>query len=159
MAEALQADPAELLAGSPSAPSKLPKGRFITNHSEPDADVIPVYSFEDVEGAKTINKRVAGYTPRPPALRGVRDGYAIYAPDDSMEPRYCAGWLLYVNPVKPARPGRDVVVWRRRGTPLLRQLDRTTKDGLVARPLGKGDAVAEEDIVRTHLIVGCSHEG
>lgn len=34
----------------------------------------------------------------PPQLDGIRDAYVVYAVDDSMEPRYHSGELVYVDP-------------------------------------------------------------
>ncbi|OAN53868.1 hypothetical protein A6A04_13325 [Paramagnetospirillum marisnigri] len=46
----------------------------------------------------------------PPALAAVKGAYGLYAVDDSMEPRYFHGELLYVNPAKPAQAGSFVVI-------------------------------------------------
>jgi hypothetical protein len=61
------------------------------------------------------------YTPRPADLEGVRAAYAIYMVGDSMEPRYEPGWLLHVNPFKPATRGRDVVVYKKNQAVLMKQ--------------------------------------
>lgn len=45
----------------------------------------------------------------PPILRGVRDAYAVYVVGESMEPRYFAGEVLYINPRVPIRRGDFVV--------------------------------------------------
>lgn len=45
----------------------------------------------------------------PPALRGVRDAYAVYVSGESMEPRYFAGEVLFINPRLPVRRGDFVV--------------------------------------------------
>ena len=41
------------------------------------------------------------YLVRPPILAGVATAFALYVEGDSMEPRYFAGELLYVNPNRP----------------------------------------------------------
>lgn len=46
---------------------------------------------------------------RPPALRGMRDLYAIYYQGSSMEPRFEAGEVGIVDPSRPARIGDYVV--------------------------------------------------
>lgn len=55
------------------------------------------------------NGDVQGMAHRPGALIGVTNAFACYMTGDSMEPRYEAGELLYVNPIKPIRP-RDYVL-------------------------------------------------
>lgn len=47
---------------------------------------------------------------RPPALRGVRDLYAIQFVGDSMEPRYESGEVAIVNPHRPVSKGSYVLV-------------------------------------------------
>jgi len=47
---------------------------------------------------------------RPAPLSTVRDAFAMYVVNDSMEPRYRQGDLLLIHPQRPVRPGRDVLV-------------------------------------------------
>ena len=47
---------------------------------------------------------------RPAPLATVRDAFAMYVVNDSMEPRYRQGDLLLIHPQRPVRPGRDVLV-------------------------------------------------
>lgn len=47
---------------------------------------------------------------RPASLAGVKDAYAVYVVDESMEPRYFSGELVHVHPHKPPQPGAFVVV-------------------------------------------------
>lgn len=47
---------------------------------------------------------------RPPALIGNPRAYAIYVEGDSMEPRWSAGDLVFVDPRRPPSPGDFVVV-------------------------------------------------
>ena len=46
----------------------------------------------------------------PPHLAKIRDAYAVGVVGDSMEPRYFAGEMVFVNPHKAARRGDFVVV-------------------------------------------------
>ena len=62
-----------------------------------------------ITGAVTIGRPI-GYQLRPPALLNVPDAYALYVAGDSMEPRFCSGDLVYINPHRPYRQGDDVVV-------------------------------------------------
>jgi phage repressor protein C with HTH and peptisase S24 domain len=50
------------------------------------------------------------YTVRPPALAGVSNAFALYVHGESMEPRYYAGEILYVNPNRPVTKGCFVAV-------------------------------------------------
>ena len=102
-----------------------------------------------------------GYTPRPANLNGVRGAYAIYMLGDSMEPRYDQGWLLHVNPFKPAIRGRDVVVYKKNKAVLIKQFVGWDKDALVLRQLNPAREikVPREEIGECHLIVGVNQEG
>ena len=62
-----------------------------------------------ITGAVTIGLPI-GYQLRPPSLLNVPDAYALYVAGDSMEPRFCSGDLVYINPHRPYRQGDDVVV-------------------------------------------------
>jgi phage repressor protein C with HTH and peptisase S24 domain len=101
-----------------------------------------------------------GYTPRPANLAGVRDAYAIYMVGDSMEPRYNQGWLLHVNPFKPAIRGRDVVVYKKDQAVLIKQFVGWNGDTLVLRQLNPDETlrIPRGDVVECHLIVGVDQE-
>lgn len=62
-------------------------------------------SFELNRGAEAMN-----WSDRPYFLQGVGEAYGLYVNSDSMYPAYSEGALLFVNPVRPARRGDDVVV-------------------------------------------------
>jgi phage repressor protein C with HTH and peptisase S24 domain len=102
-----------------------------------------------------------GYTPRPANLGGVRAAYAIYMVGDSMEPRYEQNWLLHVNPFKPPRRGRDVVVYKRGQVVLIKQFVGWEGDILVLRQLNPPDTlrIPRAEIEDCHLVVGTDQEG
>src|ERR1019366_7185007 len=50
------------------------------------------------------------FVVRPPALGGVSNAFALYVDGESMEPRYYAGEMLYVNPNRPITRGCFVAV-------------------------------------------------
>jgi phage repressor protein C with HTH and peptisase S24 domain len=102
-----------------------------------------------------------GYTPRPANLSGVRAAYAIYMIGDSMAPRYEPGWLLHVNPFKPATRSRDVVVFKKGNAVLIKQFVGWEKDALVLRQLNPPAElrIPRADILECHLIVGADQEG
>jgi phage repressor protein C with HTH and peptisase S24 domain len=90
----------------------------------------------------------------------VRDAYAIYMVGDSMEPRYNQGWLLHVNPFKPAIRGRDVVVYKKDQAVLIKQFVGWNGDTLVLRQLNPDETlrIPRGDVVECHLIVGVDQE-
>jgi len=102
-----------------------------------------------------------GYTPRPSNLNGVRGAYAIYMIGDSMEPRYQQGWLLHVNPFKPAIRGRDVVVYKKDKAALIKQFVGWERDALVLRQLNPARElkIPREEVAEVHLVVGVDQEG
>jgi phage repressor protein C with HTH and peptisase S24 domain len=102
-----------------------------------------------------------GYTQRPSNLSGVRDAYAIYMIGDSMEPRYMQGWLLHVNPFKPPTRGRDVVVYKKDQSVLIKQFIGWNGNELVLRQLNPDETlrIPREDVVECHLVVGVDQEG
>ena len=152
-------DPTALLELGLEIPAERARTRGTSTKMRDDFDeFIPVVSFEG--GAESSIKRVVGAKPRPPSLRDVRDAYAIYAPDNSMEPRYRRGWLLWVNPGKPASEGRDALMYPKDGLPVVRQLARCSNGALVGKPLsGNGPSFREDEVTALHLIVGVDQEG
>jgi phage repressor protein C with HTH and peptisase S24 domain len=73
---------------------------------------LPVYGTANgaPEGALVLDQTVYELTPCPNHLESVADAYAVYVAGDSMEPRYDAGDLVYVNPNKPVRRGSYVIL-------------------------------------------------
>ena len=102
-----------------------------------------------------------GQTSRPANLAGVRDAYAIYMTGGSMEPRYEQGWLLHVNPLKPPIRGRDVVVYKKDQSVLIKQFISWNDKELVLRQFNPEEIlrIAREDVVECHRIVGVDQEG
>jgi phage repressor protein C with HTH and peptisase S24 domain len=62
------------------------------------------------DGSFEWNGETVDEIPRPHALIGVKDAYAIYVAGDSMEDRYYSGETVYVHPWKPIHKGHFVVV-------------------------------------------------
>lgn len=65
--------------------------------------------LEKVEQTIVEQASVIGFAKRPPALAG-RKAYALYIVGTSMEPRYMAGELVFVDPSRPPQIGDHVVV-------------------------------------------------
>ena len=101
-----------------------------------------------------------GYTARPANLSGIREAYAIYMVGDSMEPRYEQGWLLHVNPFKPPKRGRDVVVYKQGQAVLIKQFVGWEGDTLVLRQFNPPDTlrIPRDEVRECHLIVGAAYE-
>ncbi|KAB0269015.1 LexA family transcriptional regulator [Microvirga brassicacearum] len=62
------------------------------------------------DGMFEFNGQVIDTIGRPPNLASVKSAYGVYVRGTSMYPRYNEGEVVHVNPVKPARPGHDVLV-------------------------------------------------
>jgi phage repressor protein C with HTH and peptisase S24 domain len=125
------------------------------------ADQIPIRSA----GRGGIDQQMfmdgIGYTPRPANLAGVRAAYAIYMVGDSMEPRYEQDWLLHINPFKPPKRGRDVVVYKRGDAVLIKQFVGWEGDTLVLRQLNPPETlrIPRGEVLECHLVVGVDQEG
>ena len=103
-----------------------------------------------------------GFTDRPPVLKGVDGGYAVRVIGQCMKPRYEPGWLVYIDPNRRLKAGRDVVVYRH-GDP----------EGLIKRFVGWEDhelvlyqfnptgtiRIPRDNVAMCNLIVGASHDG
>ena len=71
------------------------------------------------------------YVVRPPALTGVSNAFALYVHGESMEPRYFAGEILYVNPNRPLSKGCFVAVEMTNERGLIKQFLHRSDDLLV----------------------------
>ncbi len=71
------------------------------------------------------------FVERPANLKGVFNAFALYVDGDSMEPRYFAGELLYVNPNRPITKGCFVAVELDDGQGLIKQFLRRSDDEIV----------------------------
>lgn len=71
------------------------------------------------------------YIVRPPALTGVSNAFALYVHGESMEPRYFAGEILYVNPNRPLSKGCFVAVEMTNERGLIKQFLHRSDDLLV----------------------------
>lgn len=100
--------------------------------------------------------------PRPPSLAGVPKAYAVYAKGDSMEERYYAGELVYINPARPVEPGNFVLVQLKPahdGEPpgaVLKRLVRRSATKVVLEQFNppKKIEIKTSDIVSMHRVVG-----
>jgi phage repressor protein C with HTH and peptisase S24 domain len=144
-----RAEPSASLLGAPAALARVP-------------DHIPIRSAASAGGDREmlLEDGPIGYTARPANLGGVRSAYAIYVVGDGMAPRYEPGWLLHVNPFKPPRRGRDVVVYKADNAVLIKQFIGWEDDTLVLRQLNPSDIlrIPREEVRECHLVVGADQE-
>lgn len=73
---------------------------------------VPVFGVAvgGTDGDFSLNGDVVDRVRRPPGLADNRTAFAVYVRGSSMEPRFYQGDLLYVDPLRPARSGDDVLV-------------------------------------------------
>ncbi|MGY0779843.1 S24 family peptidase [Azospirillum argentinense] len=146
---------------APSAPPRF-VGR---GNGHQNSDMIPIRG-----GARGGNEQemflndVIGYTARPSSLKDVKDAYSMYMVGDSMSPRYEPGWLLYVHPHKPPKPGRAVVVEKTNDAVMVKVL-RSWKHGKIelisinTQEYPEPIIIDERNVRCVHVIVGSSEEG
>jgi len=93
---------------------------------------------------------------RPSLLAGARQAYAVYMTGDSMEPRYHALELLYVNPARPITSGCYIVLQKANGEAIVKRFTRRSDDVVVLEQLNPpvGIQVPAEEVAAIHRIVG-----
>lgn len=96
------------------------------------------------------------YVERPATLAGVANGFALYVDGDSMEPRYFAGEILYVNPNRPISRNCFVAVELRDGQGMIKQFVRRTDDHVFLRQFNpaRDIRIPARDIKRMYRITG-----
>jgi phage repressor protein C with HTH and peptisase S24 domain len=101
------------------------------------------------------------FVERPANLRGVSNGLALYVDGDSMEPRYFAGELLYVNPNRPLTKNCFVAVELADGQGLIKQFLRRSDDEVVLRQFNppKDIHLKAGDVRKIHRITGSAEGG
>ena len=110
MARALDTTPHWLLTGD-DPPAVEPPGVPVDLAAATGRD-LPVYGLAagSVLGALTMTSDPVEYVPTPPGLARVRDAYALIVTGASMEPKYEAGDMVFLNPHRPPRRGDHVVI-------------------------------------------------
>jgi SOS-response transcriptional repressor LexA len=98
---------------------------------------------------------------RPPALSGVSNGFALYVEGDSMEPRYFAGEVLFVNPNRPITKGCFVAVELLDGQGMIKQFLRRNDDHVVLHQYNpaKDLRLALREVKRMYRITGAGEIG
>ena len=100
------------------------------------------------------------YVVRPATLAGAKNAFALYVDGDSMEPRYFAGELVYVNPNRPLTKGCFVAVEMKDGQGLIKQFLKRSDEQVVLRQLNppKDIRLHARDVKQLYRITG-SAEG
>jgi len=101
------------------------------------------------------------FVERPANLKGVFNAFALYVDGDSMEPRYFAGELLYVNPNRPITKSCFVAVELSDGQGLIKQFLRRSDDELVLRQLNppRDLHLQVDKVKRIYRITGAGEAG
>ena len=101
------------------------------------------------------------FVRRPPGIANRKGIYCIYTEGSSMEPVYESGDLVFADPHRPPRMGRDVVVQLRPKSPggeprcLLKRLVRRTATRWVLCQFNPAleISLAEKDVIAVHLVL------
>jgi phage repressor protein C with HTH and peptisase S24 domain len=101
------------------------------------------------------------FVSRPSGLDGVANAFALYVDGDSMEPRYFAGEVLYVNPNRPISRNCFVAVELQDGQGLIKQFVKRSDDTVMLRQFNpaKDLRLATRDVKRMYRITGASEAG
>lgn len=101
------------------------------------------------------------FVTRPSGLDGVANAFALYVDGDSMEPRYFAGEILYVNPNRPVTRNCFVAVELQDGQGLIKQFVKRSDDTVVLRQFNpaKDLRLAAGTVKRMYRITGASEAG
>jgi len=133
------------------------EAREAAYHAADRRDLIPVRSAArgGMEQEMFLEDGPVDYVARPHLLARVKEAYAIYMLGDSMAPKYEAGYILYVNPFKPPRRDRGVVVYKKNGAVLVKLFKYFTNDEVVLEQLNPRTElrIRRADVDHLHLIV------
>lgn len=95
------------------------------------------------------------YVERPWFLLGKSEAYSVYVFDESMEPVFEHGHLLYVDPSRPVRPGDAVVIQLTSGRGYIKRLKRRTAAEVICEQFNPPQAVKypTDQVQAIHLVV------
>ncbi|MFV0431106.1 MAG: XRE family transcriptional regulator [Alphaproteobacteria bacterium] len=112
IAAALQVDPIWLLTGIGSM-----QAVSAPHHKEPPIELkdIPIYQLkasptDNHDSLHLNNQQIIGQIKRPIKMAQRHGLYAIYMPNNSMEPRFMLGDLLIIDGFQPPQIGDDCVI-------------------------------------------------
>jgi phage repressor protein C with HTH and peptisase S24 domain len=101
------------------------------------------------------------YVIRPDNLAGSSNAFALYIDGDSMEPRYFAGEIVYVNPNRPLTRNCFVAIEMADGRGMIKQFVRRTEEQITLHQFNpaKDIRVNARDVKRIYRIVGSGEAG
>ncbi|BBK44039.1 hypothetical protein STVA_40590 [Allostella vacuolata] len=121
------------------------------------ADRLPVYgSAQAGPDGQRLDYDPIEWIDRPESLRDVGRAFAMYVMNDSMEPKYEQGDMLYVHPTRVPRRMSHVVIVKRDGTALVKRLIRAEVDAVVVRQYNPPSeyAIARDEVEAIYLVLG-----
>ena len=172
LARPLSCEPADLLMDSESASGdgQSADGSGTASNSDVSGvravtfdrrDSIPVYaSAQGGPDGTILTYEPIEFVDRPEPLFGVRNAFAMYVVNDSMEPKYSQGALLLVHPGRPVRRNDYVLVVKQsedgEHSALVKQLVRADTDKLVLRQFNPPNEfeISTEIIASVSLVIG-----
>jgi SOS-response transcriptional repressor LexA len=101
------------------------------------------------------------YVERPASLAGSTNAFALYVDGDSMEPRYFAGEVLFVNPNRPLTKNCFVAVELTDGRGLIKQFLRRNDDQVVLHQFNPARDIklSAKDIKNIYRIIAAGEAG
>jgi phage repressor protein C with HTH and peptisase S24 domain len=145
----------DVTAVTKSSRNRPPKGAVQVEYGSRD---FPIYgsSQAGAEGQVVDYDHAIEYRHRPPELIGVSGAWGMYVVGDSMEPRYFHGDRVHINPHKPVRAGRFVVIVKHDNTALVKQFVARSDNRYKLRQLNpKRDIeIPAADVQGCYLVVG-----
>ncbi len=131
-----------------------------TLHSWPKDLKIVGHVKAGVDGVFLDQGEIHGMAYRPPALSGVKDAFAVYVHDDSMFPAFEPGYVAWVHPHRPVKPGDNVVVELKDGLALIKRLVRRTEKQVICQQWRPEKEVRYESakVKRLYYVVGSYKE-
>ena len=108
-----------------------------------------------------VNGERQGVTVRPEALRDVTTAYAVRVHDESMSPALEPGYLLFVDPTRPVKPGDNVVIQLADGQAFIKRLVRRTEKAMICKQFNPVGEIKYDPgkIKAVHLVVQVSMIG
>jgi phage repressor protein C with HTH and peptisase S24 domain len=101
------------------------------------------------------------YVIRPVNLAGSSNAFALYIDGDSMEPRYFAGEIVYVNPNRPLTRNCFVAIEMADGRGMIKQFLRRNEEQIALHQFNpaKDLRVPTRDVKKIYRIVGSGEPG
>jgi SOS-response transcriptional repressor LexA len=120
-------------------------------------DRLPVYgSAQAGPDGQRIEFDPIEWIDRPETLRDVPGAFAMYVMNDSMEPKYEQGDMLYVHPTRVPRRMSHVVIAKTDGTALVKRLVRADPEAYVVRQYNppREYEIPRQEVTALYLVLG-----